>query len=116
MLAAFLAVGQPVRGPRRPVRPSGRSAALLSLGAGQLAVAWGIRRTPVRSHGRRRGPPRALAWALPAAGLLLVASVLVPPLRTLLGTQTLSASGWAFAALTALGALALTRALRPRVL
>jgi Ca2+-transporting ATPase len=112
VLAAFLAVASLCAGIAAGPA-TGRSAALLSLGAGQLAVAWGIR--ALRSaHGS--GTPRALAWALPCAGLLLVASVVVPPLRTLLGTQPLSGSGWAFAALTALGAVALTRALRPRVL
>jgi len=30
---------------------------------------------------------RALVWALPVAGLLLASSVLLPPLRELLGTQ-----------------------------
>ena len=112
VLAAFLAVASLCAGIAAGPA-TGRSAALLSLGAGQLAVAWGIR--ALRSA-PGSGTPRALAWALPCAGLLLVASVVVPPLRTLLGTQTLSASGWAFAALTALGAVALTRALRPRVL
>jgi Ca2+-transporting ATPase len=99
----------------------GQSAALLSLGAGQLAVAWGIRaRTPAAERqGRARAWPRhghALAWAVPAAGLMLVAAVLVPPLRTLLGTEPVTAQVWGFAGLTALAALTLTHLLRPRVL
>ena len=111
-LAAFLAVASLAAG-LAAGSLSGPSASLLSLGAGQLAVAWGIRaRTTVRT------PPagRALVWALPAAGLLLAASVLLPPLRELLGTQPVSADAWLVAALTAFAALALTRILRPRVL
>ena len=85
-------------------------------------MAWGIRaRNPAgEREGRARAWVRsghALAWAIPAAGLMLVASVLVPPLRTLLGTEPVDHSGcWVFAGLTALAALALTRLLRPRVL
>jgi hypothetical protein len=47
---------------------------------------------------------------------MLVASVLVPPLRTLLGTEPVTTQVWVFAGLTALAALTLTRLLRPRVL
>jgi hypothetical protein len=57
-----------------------------------------------------------LGWALPAAGLLLGATVLLPPLRRLLSTQPVSADAWLFAALTAFAAGALTRVLRPRAL
>ena len=120
LLAALLAVASLSAGlASGPV--VGQSAALVSLGAGQLAVAWGIRaRNPA---GERQGRARAwvrsghaLAWAIPAAGLMLVASVLVPPLRTLLGTEPVTAQVWVFAGLTALAALTLTRLLRPRVL
>ena len=120
LLAALLAVASLSAGlASGPV--VGQSAALVSLGAGQLAVAWGIRaRNPA---GERQGRARAwvrsghaLAWAIPAAGLMLVASVLVPPLRTLLGTEPVTTQVWVFAGLTALAALTLTRLLRPRVL
>jgi hypothetical protein len=47
---------------------------------------------------------------------MLVASVQVPPLRTLLGTEQVTAQVWGFAGLTALAALTLTHLLRPRVL
>ena len=120
VLAALLAVASLAAGlAAGPV--VGQSAALLSLGAGQLAVAWGIRAS--NPAGERLGGARAwlrsghaLSWAIPAAGLMLVAAVLLPPLRTLLGTEPVTGQAWAFAGLTALAALALTRLLRPRVL
>lgn len=91
------------------------SAALLSLGAGQIAVAWGVR----TSRGRRWRPGDRLDPLLPAlfgAGVLLVASTTVGPVRELLGTQPVDASTWAWAAAAAAGAWTLTRALHTRSL
>jgi Ca2+-transporting ATPase len=59
-----------------------RTSVFLTLGLGQLAVAWGIRaRVDVR-----RGF-RSLELALLGSALLLLAGTLVPPLQDLLGTR-----------------------------
>lgn len=92
-----------------------QSAALLSLGAGQLAVAWAVRTARVRSWrpGDRLDP---LLLALLAAATLLVASTTIAPLRALLGTQQVSAGVWGTAVAAAAGAWLLTRVLRTRSL
>jgi Ca2+-transporting ATPase len=89
----------------------GFSAALLALGAGQLAVAWGVRTpgAPVRLPGGRLDP---LVPALLLAALMLVSSVTVAPLRDLLGTQAVGPGVWMLAAASAAGSLLLTRLLR----
>ena len=92
-----------------------QSAALLALGAGQLAVAWGVRTAgaPVR---RTEGGLDPLVPALLLAGTMLVASTTVPPLRELLDTQAVGAGVWGLACLAATGAFALARLLRVRSL
>src|SRR5450759_773439 len=66
----------------------GSSAALLSLGAGQLRVAWGVRARAHRTMSARFSAPMPLAMV--GATLLLVGSVTVAPLRSLLSTHELA--------------------------
>jgi Ca2+-transporting ATPase len=73
-----------------------RSAIFLTLGLGQLAVAWGIRAKPQARRGTR-----TLETALAGAATLLVLGTLLPPLQTLLGTQTPTGSVLAMAVLAA---------------
>jgi Ca2+-transporting ATPase len=65
-----------------------RTAIFLTLGLGQLAVAWGIRARPaVRPRGFR-----GLELALVGAAALLLLGTVLAPLQELLGTQTPSAT------------------------
>ncbi len=59
-----------------------RTSVFLTLGLGQLAVAWGIR---ARAEVRRGF--RSLELALLGSALLLLAGTLLPPLQELLGTR-----------------------------
>jgi Ca2+-transporting ATPase len=114
VIAAYLAAVSLVALWASPVQPA-QSAALLTLGAGQLAVAWGVRtaRPTFWRPGDRVDP---LIPALFTAGAMLIASITVGPLRDLLGTQPVDAATWARAGAAAVGAWALTRALRTRSL
>jgi Ca2+-transporting ATPase len=90
----------------------GSSAALLSLGAGQLGVAWGVRaHTGTPTAGRLLAP---MPLAMLGAGLLLVGSVTIAPLRSILSTEQLPAAIWALALLSALTGYGCARILRPR--
>ena len=92
----------------------GSSAALLSLGGGQLGVAWGV-----RAHARRRMSARLFApmpFAIVGATVLLVGSVTVGPLRSLLGTHEVPLAVWGLSLLTAVAAYGCTLRLRPRTL
>jgi Ca2+-transporting ATPase len=60
-----------------------RTAVFLTLGLGQLAVAWGIRARPKGAVG-----VRSLGLALVGAAVLLLLGTVVPVLQSLLGTQT----------------------------
>lgn len=102
LATAALAVGAVVAGEQQ------RSATLLTLGAGQLGVAWGVRsRAP--SDG---GTNPALAWSVAGAAAMLAAAVVLPPLQTLLSTTTVAPVVWACAAGTGLAAYLLVRVLR----
>jgi Ca2+-transporting ATPase len=112
VLAAFLAAAALVA---IAVAPTGsdQTGALLTLGAGQLAVAWGLR-TP-----RPRGWVKSLRSEpllplLLLAGAMLVSATLLAPVRQLLGTVSVGTSTWAVVAATGLAALALTRLVRAR--
>ena len=92
----------------------GSSAALLSLGGGQLGVAWGV-----RARARRRLSARLFApmpFAIAGATLLLVGSVTVGPLRSLLSTHEVPPAVWGLSLLTAVAAYGCTLRLRPRTL
>jgi hypothetical protein len=112
VLAAFLAAAALVA---IAVAPTGsdQTGALLTLGAGQLAVAWGLR-TP-----RPRGWVKSLRSEpllplLLLAGAMLVSATLLAPVRQLLGTVSVGTSTWLVVAATALASLALTRLVRAR--
>jgi len=90
----------------------GSSAALLSLGAGQLGVAWGVRAHTRHSSVGALSATMPLAMA--GAALLLAGSVTVAPLRSLLSTQQLPAAVWGLALLSALAGYGCARLLRPR--
>ncbi|HEV7196878.1 MAG TPA: cation-transporting P-type ATPase, partial [Pedococcus sp.] len=90
------------------------SAALLALGAGQLAIAWGVRTAGARIW--HDGRPDVLVPALLLAATMLAASATVAPLRQLLDTRPVSGSVWAMAAAAAAGAYATARLLRARSL
>lgn len=92
----------------------GSSAALLSLGAGQLGVAWGVRARARRPRSARLFSPMPLAMV--GAALLLIGSVTIVPLRSLLSTHEVPPVFWGLAVLTALTAYACSRWLRPRAL
>jgi P-type Ca2+ transporter type 2C len=88
------------------------SAALLTLGAGQLGVAWGVRaRTRMRTVDRLSEP---MPLAMVGATLLLVGSVTIAPLRSILSTEQLPAAIWGLALLSALTGYACARVLRPQ--
>jgi Ca2+-transporting ATPase len=70
----------------------------LTLGLGQLGVAWAIR---ARTRGRTRRVPW-LGVAISAAGLLLVAATLLEPLQDLLRTTSLGGQDLAVALVAAL--------------
>jgi Ca2+-transporting ATPase len=90
------------------------TAALLALGAGQLAIAWGVRTAgaPVW-HDRR---PDVLLPALLLAATMLAASATIGPLRQLLDTGPVGGAVWAMAGAAALGAFATARLVRGRSL
>lgn len=92
-----------------------QTGALLSLGAGQLAVAWAVRTARIRSW-RPRDRIDPLLPALLAAATLLIASVTVAPLRDLLRTQEVGPGVYGMAVAAAGGAWLLTRILRTRSL
>ena len=92
----------------------GSSAALLSIGAGQLGVAWGVRARSPRDTSARLFAPMPVAMV--GATLLLVGSVTVPPLRSLLSTQELPLELWGLALLSSLAGYVCTMVLRPRTL
>ncbi|HYO20500.1 MAG TPA: cation-translocating P-type ATPase C-terminal domain-containing protein, partial [Dermatophilaceae bacterium] len=90
----------------------GSSAALLTLGAGQLGVAWGVR-------ARTRQPAvvgllAPLPLAMVGATLLLVGSVTIAPLQSLLSTHQLPAAIWGTALVSALIGFLCAQILRPR--
>jgi P-type Ca2+ transporter type 2C len=90
----------------------GSSAALLTLGAGQLGVAWGV-----RAHTRQPAVVGLLAplpFAMVGATLLLVGSVTITPLHSLLSTRQLPAAIWGLALVSALIGFLCARILRPR--
>jgi Ca2+-transporting ATPase len=97
-----LAVGAVVAGDQQ------RSATLLTLGAGQLGVAWGVRSRG--AAGASTNP--ALAWSVAGAAAMLTAAVVLPPLQTLLSTTSVAPAGWACAAGAGLAAYLLVRVLR----
>jgi Ca2+-transporting ATPase len=88
------------------------SAALLSLGSGQLGVAWGVR---ARTHQSvTAGMSATMPLAMTGAGLLLVGSVTITPLLSLLSTEQLPPAIWGLALLSALTGYGCARILRPR--
>ncbi|GAB3437337.1 HAD-IC family P-type ATPase [Phycicoccus ginsengisoli] len=95
----------------------GRSVALLCVGTGQLAVAWAAR-AGATGRGdwvvRWRDELGTLAVGLLAAGALLLASVLLPPLRELLDTRALTSASWVAVGVVALASYAVARVVRPR--
>jgi Ca2+-transporting ATPase len=64
-----------------------RTSIFLTLGLGQLAVAWAIRSRPQVRTSRKRSLPLAIA----GAAALMLLGALAPPMQTLLGTQSLEA-------------------------
>ncbi|MGZ4741592.1 MAG: cation-translocating P-type ATPase [Oryzihumus sp.] len=102
LATAALVVGAVVAGDQQ------RSATLLTLGAGQLGVAWGVRSRAAAGAGSNP----ALAWSVAGAAAMLAAAVLLPPLQTLLSTTTVAPAGWAGAAAAGLAAYLLVRVLR----
>jgi Ca2+-transporting ATPase len=90
----------------------GSSAALLSLGAGQLGVAWAVRaHTATPARGRLLAP---MPLAMVGAVLLLVGSVTMTPLRSILSTEPVPAAIWGLALVSALVGYGCARFLRPR--
>lgn len=75
-----------------------RTAIFLTLGLGQLGVAWAIR---ARTRGRARRAPW-LGAAITAAGTLLIAATLLGPLQDLLRTTSLGGHDLGFALVAAL--------------
>src|SRR5690606_31916709 len=82
----------------------------LVLGLGQLGVAWAVRARPVPGGDRNRSLPAAV---LLSAGLML-AAVTVPPLRDVLGTESLPPAHLLICAGVAAGPAALLLARRYR--
>lgn len=109
VLATYLTVSSAVV---MLISPSGQahSAALLALGAGQLAIAWGVRTTgaPTWHDGR----PDVLLPALLLAATMLAASATLAPLRQLLDTRPVGGTVWVLAGAAATGAFATARLLR----
>ena len=99
------------------VSPTGsaQTATLLTLGAGQLGVAWGLRtaRGAGAAFGRWSDP---LLPLLVLAGAMLVSATLLPPLRLLLHTVPVTTSSWVLMVLSGLAAWAVTRLVRARSL
>lgn len=90
-----------------------QTSALLTLGAGQLGVAWGLR-TP-RSRGRIRGlRADPLLPLLLVAGAMLVSATLLGAVRELLGTVAVGTRTWLVVGAAGAAAYALTRLLRAR--
>lgn len=85
----------------------GRSVALVGLGVGQLAVAWGVRTRNRRDLGARRW--RGLAASLLVAGVLLLCAVLVPGLRVFLDTVPLDLRSWLVAGAVPVATYAVAR-------
>jgi Ca2+-transporting ATPase len=90
------------------------SAALLALGAGQLAIAWGVRATSAQVW--HDGRPDVLLPALLLAATMLAASATLGPLRQLLDTRPVGRTVWVEAAAAAVGAFATARLVRARSL
>ena len=94
-------------------RSAVQTAALLTLGAGQLGVAWGLR-TPRRTGGVRELLSDPLLPLLLLAGGMLGSAALLAPIRALLGTVSVDTSTWLIVAAAGAAAHALTRLLRAR--
>jgi Ca2+-transporting ATPase len=94
---------------------SGQTAALLTLGAGQLGVAWGLRtrRVDAAQAGRWSDP---LLPLLLLAGAMLVSATLVPAVRLLLDTVAAGALIWVLVSISGVSACFVTRLLRARSL
>ena len=90
-----------------------QTSALLTLGAGQLGVAWGLRTPGLRRglHGLRSDP---LLPLLLLAGAMLASATVVAPVRELLGTVPVGAGTWLVALAAGAAAYALTTLLRAR--
>jgi Ca2+-transporting ATPase len=90
-----------------------QTAVLLTLGAGQLGVAWGLR-TPRRGQdvwGLRSDP---LLPLLLLAAAMLASAVVVGPVRELLGTVAVGPTTWLGALVAGAAAYTLTSLLRAR--
>ena len=90
---------------------SGQTAALLTLGAGQLGVAWGLRAKRPGRPGRGSDP---LLPLLVLAAAMLVSATLLPPLRLLLDTVPVAGSAWLVMGLSGVAACAVTRLVHAR--
>jgi Ca2+-transporting ATPase len=90
-----------------------QTGALLTLGAGQLGVAWGLRtaRGPDRGHRLRSDP---LLPLLLLAAAMLASAALLGPLRALLGTVAVGPMTWLVALGAGVAAYTVTRLLRAR--
>jgi Ca2+-transporting ATPase len=69
-----------------------RTAVFLTLGLGQLAVAWGIRSRPARTGGHRTTSWWGLRQAVLGAAVLMLLGTVLVPLQALLGTSAPSAA------------------------
>jgi Ca2+-transporting ATPase len=88
-----------------------QTALMLTLGAGQLGVAWGVRARRGASTTQRGRP--VLPLALGAAAALLALGALWPLLRTLLMTAPVGGGVWLAGAVAFLVMAGVTRAIRP---
>jgi Ca2+-transporting ATPase len=88
-----------------------QTALMLTLGAGQLGVAWGVRARRGASTTQRGRP--VLPLALGAAAALLALGALWPLLRTLLMTAPVGGGVWLAGAAAFLVMAGVTRAIRP---
>jgi P-type Ca2+ transporter type 2C len=110
LIAAYLAIASLTAALLSPP-DAVNSAALLTLGAGQLAVAWGVR-TPGSPVWRPGSGVDPLVPSVLTAGTMLVASTTIAPVRDLLATTGVGVGVWSLAVCVAVGAWLLTRLLR----
>jgi Ca2+-transporting ATPase len=114
LIAAFLTGAALVA---MTVSPAGseQTATLLTLGAGQLGVAWGLRTQRADGvRGGRRSDP--LLPLLLLAGAMLVSAALLPPVHLLLDTVAVGTLTWVLMSVSGVAACLLTRLIRARSL
>jgi Ca2+-transporting ATPase len=111
LIAAFLA-GAALVATAVSRSGSGPTAALLTLGAGQLGVAWGLRTARSGRVGDSLSDPLLPLLAL--AGAMLVSATFLAPVRQLLATVPVGPLAWLVAGASGVTAMAVARMLRVR--